>query len=293
MGPVKKRVRKIAQDLAARIAQWDEVEAILLGEAADIEIYDPYFIVDLDVYVRGRLPDAEERRERLADVEGYESSTITTVDRFVVGELPVSVHYMDTDGVDTVMRRIVDSSWVFHETGTNMFYRIERGEVLHSRGGWLASIRAARAEIPGSFWEHVCMRAYAAAERALADLGASVFRSDDLFFLMATARLLRGVSSFLFAANRQFEPSGRMLTERIRGLPLLPPEFLSRLDNLVGAGDCATKQARRDVAEAVVQSLIPLGSRSDGGSPSPDGKHASPDGKHARKRAPSRGASGG
>jgi hypothetical protein len=281
---VKKQVHKTAQDLAARISQWEGVEAILLGEAADIEIYDPYFTVDLDVYVQGDLPNAEERRERLEEVEEYESSTISTVDRFVVNELPVTVHYLQTDGVDAIMRRIIDSSWVFHETGTNMFFRIERGEVLYSRGGWLASIRAARAEIPASFWEHVCVRAYTAAERALADLGAASFRKDDLFFLIATARLLRGVASFLFAANRQFEPSGRMLTERIKALPTLPEDFLPRLDTLVGTGDCATQEARRETAEAMVRSLITA--QATDGKPSHDGRHGK---RRAASRETSRG----
>ncbi len=259
---MKKRVHSTAEQLAAQISQWDGVEAILLGEAADIEIYDPYFTVDLDVYIQGPLPRAAERRERLADMEAYEASPTSHVDRFVSNDLPVTVHFMETEGVDAIMRRIIDSSWVFHETGTNMFYRIERGEVLYSRGGWLASIRAARAEIPDTFWEHVSLKAYTAAERALSDLGAAAFRADDLFFLVSTARFLRGVASFLFAANRQFEPSGRMLSERIKALPLLPDGFMGKLDSFLRPEDGLTADARREIAELMVRSLVPLGTLS-------------------------------
>ncbi len=255
---MKKRVYNLAKQLAAEISQWDGVEAILLGEAADIEIYDPYFTVDIDVYMMGEVPTAAERRVRLAEMEEYEGSSVTNVDRFVAEGLPVTVHFMQTQGVDAVMRRIIDSSWVFHETGTNPFYRIEKGEVLYSRGGWLASIRAARAEIPVTFWEHVCLRSYTAAERALSDLGAAAFRADDMFFLVAAARFLRSVASYLFASNRQFEPSGRMLSGHIKSLPKLPDGFLGRLESFLRPADGLSTDARREIAELIIRSLVPL-----------------------------------
>ncbi len=256
---MKKRVHALAEQIAAEISQWDGVEAILLGEAADIEIYDPYFTVDLDVYIQGQIPSASERRALLAEVEKYDASSATNVDRFVVSELPVTVHFMQTEGVDAVMRRIIDSSWVFHETGTNAFYRIEKGEVLYSRGGWLASIRAARAEIPDTFWEHECLRSYMAAERALSDLGAAAFRSDDLLFIVASARFLRGVASYLFASNRQFEPSGRLLAGHIKSLPRLPEGFPVLLDSFLRPSDGLSAAGRREVAEQLIQRLVPLG----------------------------------
>jgi hypothetical protein len=253
---VKKRVKNIAGDLAAQISQWDDVEAILLGEAAEMDTYDPFFTIDIDVYIQGVIPSAEERRNRFDEVEAYETTTSPAVDRFVVQDLPVTLHFMQTEAVDAIMRRIIDSSWVFHESGTNPFYRIEWGEVLYSRGGWLASIRAARAEIPTSFWDHVCLRSYAAAERALADMGAAAFRADPLYFQIAAARMLRGVAAFLFGSNRQFEPSGRMLSERIKALPALPERFLDRLDSFLDPRNGLSAEGRREVAEVIVQSLI-------------------------------------
>ncbi len=252
-------MHRIAENIAAKISSWNGVEAVLLGEAADIEVYDPYFTVDLDVYVQGEIPQAAERKERFADMDAFESSTVAGVDRFLVEEVPISVHFMETASVDALVRRIINSSWVFHETGTNMFYRIEKGEVIYSRGGWLAAVRASRAEIPKAFWIHVCLRSYTIAERALAELGAAAFRSDDLFFLVSAARLLRGVASFLFAVNRQFEPSGRMLSERIQALPSLPDGFIGRLDNFLRPEDRLSPEARREIAAQMVKDLLLLG----------------------------------
>lgn len=254
---MRNKIRRIAESLSAVISQWENVEAILLGEASDLESYDPFFTVDLDVYVQGPVPLAEERRERLEETAVYEGST-AAVDRLTVEELTISVHYMETSHIDSLVRRILDSSWVFHETGTNMFYRIEKSEVIYSRGGWIASIRASHAEIPDDFWAHICMKSFAIVEKALSDLGAAAFRSDDLFFLVSAARLLRGVASFLFAVNRRFEPSDRMLYERIKTLPLLTDGFIGMLDNFLRPVDGLSFEAKREIASHIVRSIASL-----------------------------------
>jgi len=257
--PVKMKIRRIADSLAAAISQWENVEAVLLGEAAELEVFDPFFTVDLDVYIQGAVPGPEERKERLAETASFESATASGVDRLKVEELTVSVHYMETSHIDALVRRILDNSWVFHEPGTNMFYRIEKGEVLYSRGGWFASIRASHAEIPDDFWTHICARSFIIIEKALSELGAAAFRSDDLFFLVSGARLLRAVASYLFAVNRQFEPSGRMLYERIKTLPVLPDGFKGMLDNFLRPVDGLSFGSKREIATHIVRSIASLG----------------------------------
>jgi hypothetical protein len=258
---VKGKVLRIAESLAAKISSWEGVEAVQLGEAADIEVYDPFFTVDLDVYIQGSIPEAEDRRERFPEVETYESSSSPAIDRFVMEELPVSLHFMSTAGIDILVHRIIDSEWVFHEPGTNMLYRIEKGHILYSRSGWLAAVRAARAEIPEGFWTHVRARSLAMAEKALDDLGAAAFHSDDLLFLVSSAKLLKCVAGFLFALNRQFEPSPRTLYERLRTLPHLPDEFTGRIDSFLRPEDGLSPEARREIARLIVLSLVPMSKR--------------------------------
>ncbi len=257
-GPVKTKIKWIAASLADSISQWENVEAILLGEAADLEEYDPFLTLDLDVYIQGPIPAADERRERLAEVAAYEGCTATGVDRLAVEELPVAIHFMETSHIDALVHRILDSSWVFHETGTNMFYRIEKGEVLYSRGGWFASIRASHAEIPDDFWAHVQMKSFAVAEKALSDLGAAAYRLDEMFFMISAARLLRGVAGCLFAVNRQFEPSGRTLHRRLKALPILPDGFIGQLDNFLRTGDGLAFEAKREIASLILCSVAAL-----------------------------------
>ena len=181
------------------------------------------------------------------------------VDKVTVEEVPVTLHFQETSGIDAVVRRIINNAWVFHETGTNMFYRVNKGVVLYSRGGWLASVRAARAEFPDAFWRHVCMRSFAAAEKALADLGAAVFRADDFLFELSAARLLLGAAGFLFALNHQFEPSGRVMHERLKSLPLVPEGFIAELETFLQHEDGLSPDARRELADHMVRDLRLLG----------------------------------
>jgi hypothetical protein len=235
-----------------------EIQAVLLGEEASIEASDPYFTIEIDVYLSGTMPDLGMRRSLVPQATAFQTSTIGTVDRFLVEELPVSVHYVRAEAVDRMLLRINEKDWVFHEPGTNVLYRLERGEVLFGRNGWIEETRAALAHAPGEFWWQARLRSFALAERALADLGAASHRSDDLFFVISAARLVRAVVSFVFAANRQFEPSERMISERIASLPVLPDELLGRLDNLLRPTVEIPLSIRREIGEHIVKSLMPL-----------------------------------
>jgi hypothetical protein len=255
---MKRKVQRITDAIVTSLSSDECVQTVVLGESADIDVSDPYFTIDLDVYVAGGTLDIAKRSALVPHVTAFQTSPVATIDRFLVEEFPVSVHYIRTEEVDRMLLRIAEKNWVFHEPGSHVLYRLERGEVLFSREGWMDETRAALAHVPGEFWWQARLRAYALAERALVDLGAAAHRSDDLFFLVSAARLMRGIASFLFAANKQFEPADRLLSERIAILPLLPDGFLGRLDNFIRPVGTISKEARREIAQHMVRSLMPL-----------------------------------
>ena len=255
---MKRKVQKIAKSLAERLAHLPGVQAVLLGDAAEIEIFDPYFTIDLDVYMEEAPPHLEQRRTLMSGIDAFETSPVAAVDRFLVEELPASVHYIRSADVDRMLLRISEATWVFHEPGTNALYRIEQGQVLYARDGWLEEARSALAHVPHQFWWQARLRAFSLAERALADVGAAAHRSDDMYFLVSASRLVRCVASFLFAVNKKYEPSDRMLSERIAKLPIMPDGLAGELDNFMRPIGELTMEARREIAEHIVRSLIPL-----------------------------------
>jgi hypothetical protein len=94
-----------------------------------------------------------------------------------------------------------------------------------------------------------------ALDRAVADLGAAVHRGDHLFYRLSGARFLQSLCSFLFALNRQFEPSHQMLLERVMKLAKLPAEFSGRLDSLIRPDVEITPARRHEICQLVAKSL--------------------------------------
>jgi hypothetical protein len=255
---MKRKVRRIAAGLAERLSGIEGVQAVLLGEAAEIEEFDPYFTIDLDVYTAGTPPSLETRASLVPGMDAFETSPVAAVDRFQVEGLPASIHYIRAADVDRMLLRISESTWVFHEPGTNALYRIGRGEVLWKRESWLEEARAALAHVPEQFWWQARLRAFSMTERALSDLGAAAHREDPLFFLLSSSRLARCVASFLFAVNQRFEPSDRMIAERIGGLPRLPEGFAGRMESFLRPIGELSMESRREIAGHIVRSLVPF-----------------------------------
>jgi len=255
---MKRKVQKIAKGLAEKLSGVPGVQAVLLGDAADIEVFDPYFTIDLDVYTEEAPPHLDQRRALFPGIDAFETSPVAAVDRFLVEEMPASIHYIRSADVDRMLLRISEMNWVFHEPGTNALYRIEHGQVLYARDEWLEEARSALAHVPAQFWWQARLRAFSLAERALSDVGAAAHRSDVLYFLVSSSRLVRCVASFLFAVNERYEPSDRMLSERIAALPILPDGLSGQLESFMRPIGEVTMEARREIADHIVRSLIPL-----------------------------------
>lgn len=255
---MKQKVERCAAGLRAILAGWEGVEAIVLGEAAEVEVLDPYFAVQLEVFHRSALPSPEERRKRLGDPAAFEAASFQPEDRFLVEELPVRIRYRELAWFDQILKRIEDRLWAPHEAGTWIFYQVTRGEVLYQRSAWLDGLRERLRHLPESFWETLVDSNRFSVERYLRDLGAAVVRGDPLFYLMAAAGFIRSLCSFLFALNRRFEPSGRMLYERTLQLPELPEGFRGRFESFLRHEQGLPPERKREIAELLTRSILVL-----------------------------------
>lgn len=256
---MKRRVHELAANLSRSLAAWPGVVAVTLGEAANIEVLDPYFVIDMDVYLDGPEPPEQERRRLLGSPATFEVLGHRNADSFLLDELPVRVQYTQTSRIDSNLSRAATGSWVYHrENGTNLFYRIERSELLQDRGGWYARTRQSLAELPRAFWEHVKAESRVWVEGSLQDLNAAAYRSDDVFFVVAASRFVRSLCAFLFAANDRFEPDGRSIRAELVGLGSLPSEFLGRFETFVRQNPPLSADKRREIAELLARSILPL-----------------------------------
>ncbi len=256
--PLRQKVERCAAGLRAVLAGWEGVEAIVLGETAEVEVLDPYFAIQLEVYHRGDLPAAEERRKRLGDPAAFEAASFQSEDHFLVEDLPVRARYRELAWFDRILMRIEDRLWAPHESGAWVFYQVTRGQVLYQRGGWLDTLRERLQHLPDSFWETLVESSRFSVERYLRDLSAAVFRGDPLFYLMSSAGFTRSLCSFLFALNRRFEPSGRMLFEQTLQLAELPEGFRGRFESFLRHEQGLPPERKREIAELLTRSILVL-----------------------------------
>jgi hypothetical protein len=255
---VQRKVERNSRKLSQLISSWPGIETVVLGEAAEARILDPYFTISLDVYYRNALPDAAERKSCFGNPAAFDTVPAFTEDRFLLEELPVKVRYQATERVDRLLERIRRGEWIFHDTGTYPFYRLLHGQVLYKKTSWLDETRKKLSTLPEHFWKTIVNGARLSAAYYLNDLRAAVYRGDGLFYTFSLSHFLRSLCSFLFALNHTFEPSARVLVEKVLELPRLPDGFDGRFESMLREDPEMPPQRKREIAELLLKSIFPM-----------------------------------
>ena len=253
---MKNKVLKTAEGLTSAIEKWKEVEAVVLGEAAEIGVYDPYFSIDLDVIYSGSLLPENDRKQLFASASAFETSPVYPIDKFLTDELPVEINYVSITRLEIILKRIHENMWVYRENGTNMFYRLKNGMTLYNKSGKLDNIAENLDKLPESFWERIINSAKCQLSSVLSDLGAAAYRSDDHFFVISASAFLRYLSGLIFALHREFEPSGRMFAERINAFKDLPDGFKGRYESFLRNDATLSLEKKREIAELIVKDFL-------------------------------------
>jgi hypothetical protein len=252
---VQKKVKKILDWLIDIISKWNGIAAVVLGEVANVETYDPYFTIDLDVYFRGSLLPSNDRRERFDNPGGFETSPIYPIDRFLAEELPVSAHYKDVSRMSLLVKRVEEQTWVFRSESTHLLYRIQNGRVLYSKGDWLEQLKQRLDNIPEGFWKSIMEAARFSLDHYLNGIGAAVYRGDNLYYQISASGFCQSLCSYVFALNKRLEPTGRLLHDHIRGLKMLPDEFLGRFESFIRPDAKLPPERKFEIAQLLAKSI--------------------------------------
>ncbi len=251
-------VAQAARKLIEQLKVIPGIEAITLHESAEIAPDDPYFYLSMDVYYRGALPEAADRKDIFSGAGAFESSSYAMKDRFFIDMLPVRIEYKHIDRINHLLGNPADNLPAFRDSGTYMFYRLRHGRIIFETGTWLHDVREQLDSIQDDFWKLLAESHRARAEHFLADLGSAVIRGDSLFYMVSLVGFIRAVCSLMFAVNHKFEPSGRQLKEQVLKLPVLPENFRGRFDSLVRDDPEFGPDRKREVAELLTRSILLL-----------------------------------
>jgi len=255
---MKRKVERIANNLAKRLSTLEGVEAITLAELVAEEIADPYFFLSLDVYYRGKIPDPSSREGLFSGSGAFESSNVAAKDRFLIEGLPIRVEYKDIARIESILGKVERNLMVFRQTGTYMLHRLENSEVLFKKSLWIDFMREELKALPASFWSMLASSAQATMEHYLSDLTAAVMHGDRFFYLISAAGFIKSYCSLLFVLNHRFEPSGRVLAERVHELPHLPENFRGRFETFLKEDPEFTPARKREIAELLARGVLPI-----------------------------------
>ena len=256
---VKRKVFNIARDYTKRLSDIEQVEAVILSETAEMEIYDPYFIIDMDIYYTKSLPESEERRMILGNPDIFETASVYPVDRFICEELPVILNYRHVKSIEGIFNRIEKAEWVFRIESSNILYRLKEGQVLFSRNpDWIENIKGRFDDIPVDFWQNILDSSLFFMEHYLREINVSVFKGNHLLYHNSLSKFIQSVCSYVFAVNCRFEPSPRMVYDEMARLPRLPDEFMTRFETLINPVRDFSLERTWEIAQLIAKSLIPM-----------------------------------
>lgn len=212
----------------------------------------------LDVYYSGTIPGNAERQDMFLDPGAFETSRGGEKDRFFLDGLPIRVEYKKTKSIDYFVDKHVEGLWLLSNSGTYMIHRFVNGTMLYSRSDWLESTRRAINDTRPDFWERLKDSFNYKVEHALSDLGGAALKEDSYFYLMSLAAFMKACVSALFAFNKEWEPSERLLTETLMELPVLPKGFSGHWSLLLRTDGSVEPSKKYRIAQQVAVSIINL-----------------------------------
>jgi len=251
------RGARLVEPIVGVISGWKGIDSIAMIQSGS-DPYDPYYFLSLDVYCTGDIPDAPDRQSQLRGHSAFESSKVTRKDRFFMGETPIRLEYKDTSRFDELVSAAEEGQPRFRDAGTYPFYRLAGAELLFSKSDWMKRIREALAGLPDLFWQNLRESQQSRAEHTYSDLSAAAYRKDELFFIVSAGRFMRSLAGLLFAINRTFQPSYRLLTSELLGLHVLPGTFSAQLKSFIRQDGQLSMEQHRELAELMIKSVLSL-----------------------------------
>ena len=260
--PIKDLGRKaasVAQRIASILSAWDEVESVCVLSYGE-DRYDPYFALSVDAYVSSPVRDPAQRQPSFSEAGAFESAVLGNKDRFLSGDIPVRIEYKVTDRFSALARAATEGTCLLRAAGTFAFHRLATCELLFSRSGWFERIIESLESIPDSFWSEVIRVQLASLEHVYGDLQAARAREDAFYFTVTAGRFATKVTSLVFAMNRTFEPSSRLMIDRVLTLPEVPDSFEGNIEHFARVDSVMSMDQRTEIAELMIKELAGLAS---------------------------------
>ncbi len=253
---MKRKIQQSLDQIVQVLREWDSIDTLTHIQISD-DIYDPYFFISLDVYYRGEIPDSKKRSEMFDFAGGVETSGFNRKDRFLVDDIPFRLEYKDIQRFESIIADSKANAVAIRDSGTYMFHRIMISQVIFQKTSWIDGARNDLRDLSEDFWQGARASAQVSMEHYLGDLSAAVIREDDIFYYVSLSGFIKSALRTLFALNRTFEPSPRLISDKAINLEILPDSFNGLLESLLRREDGPLTR-KREIAELLAKRIIQL-----------------------------------
>jgi hypothetical protein len=258
---MKYKVKVLVEKYVALISKWEGIECITLNEAALPDTLDSYFALILDVFYTGTILPPTARMELYgSDLAAFESTG--NKDRFLIDGLPLRFEFKSVKRIDELVSSAAEGfdsrRPIRDNSGTYSFYRLVEGEILFSRGDWLANLRKKLKKLPAAFWNILRHVSQSKMEHYLSDMGAALIQDDDFFYLISAAGFIKEACLALFCVNKKFEPSNKQYYKQVLELKTQAPSFRAQLDTFLRTDTESTMERKYSAAQLIARGILAL-----------------------------------
>jgi hypothetical protein len=256
---MKEKVKNLRDKLVQAMAQWKNLECILVNADAEVDILDPYFALILDVFYKDEVPTPAERIAAYGkNIVALEMSVIK--DRFFDGDIPVHLDFKSCARIESITAQTTEnnSGTARSDTGTYGYYRLLYGTIAFNRTGWIQHIQKTLSTPCDDFWKRSRDTAQTKMEHHLSDMGASQMKDDNFFVALSLANFVKNACRTLFCINKHFEPSPKAFYEQVLKLPILPDAFEAQLETMLFFGDNWSPKRCYALAKTLAKSIVAL-----------------------------------
>jgi hypothetical protein len=251
------KIEKISGAIGTELSKLNDVALVAVSNADESDIYDPYFVLNIDVYCFEKMPTVEQRRPCYKDVWAFESSLCATRDMFLVDNVAVTVEYKLCSILEDMLTHEEDENNLYRQGETYTLFRIKNSKFLYQSEGWGDKIREKLNALSPIFWQMLQISLLSQMEHSYGDLRSALFKDDSLYFSLSLADFIRCYSAMLFAVNEEFEPGPRYLSREVFNLEIKPEHFETEFKYLFSTNENSNHR-KVEVAKLLVESIAPM-----------------------------------
>ena len=251
------KVKKIVKEIAEGLNNIPCVEMVSMVNS-ELDIYDPYFSIQIDVFCTDVFPTVEDRLNVFSDGWIFETHLSSVIDNFLVGDLPVQINYSFTSTIDNLLKEWEEEDWIYNPGETYILYRLSNSELFFNRTGWAPKIRQQLEDLPAIFWSMLQISLLAQLDHCFGNMKAAELKEDELFFSVTLIAFLECYTAMMFAINEEFEPDIKHRFSDVQELEIIPEHFKTEYLGLFSVNQGYTMSRKLEVSKILLQTIAPM-----------------------------------